>query len=375
TAARQMQPDVNVTPPTPPPPMPSSGMAAAAAAVPAFAYPPLVVPAPPPEKIMSMAAKISIAIVGLLAVAFALAGPIPDLPNEAQVIGFKFGRLMAGILFPFIIAYPIAGRKKARNPNLFAGLFCGIGLFVLLANLAGSAGSLQPETTDQKLSRLMREAAGLQPVRKSLFGEPKIDAKMRVLFKDLVTVNKEYQQAVDKFDVSSTARLATPQSFADPDSVAGALQVLHSAYELDALQEQRMQKILDDFKHGFDDLSPSDREAMLNSFSAGLTQVMPARKRAISMEKAWIDAMDDVYGYAQAHHSVFNLVEGHLQIADNAVREEFNLRVRTLNARRTEFVQAKSAFDQMQGESYKRLGLSREQTGLHDKRATEPRAK
>ena len=315
---------------------------------------------------MSVIGKIGIAAEVLFAILFAVAVPTTDLPNEAQALGFRIGTLLSGLLFPFIIAYPIAGRKKARKPNLFAGVFCGIGFFMLLANVAGNAGSLQVETTNQKISRLMHEAAGTQPVRKRLFGEPKADTRLRDLFKAIISTNKEYQQATEKFDVSLTAKLATPQSFADPDSVADGLKVLHSAYSLDALQEQRMQKILDDFKHGFDDLPASDREIMLNAFNAGLTQVMPARQRAISTEKTWIDAMDDVYAYAQSHHADFSLNStGHLAISNNDVREEFNRRIHVLNSSRAEFMQAKGAFDRMQGESFKKMGLTREQTGLH----------
>lgn len=315
---------------------------------------------------MSVFGRIGIVAVSLLAIGYAFASPLPDLPNESQAIGYRFGTLIAAILLPFLIAYAVAGRRKARNPNLFAGLFCGIALFMLLANAASSAGSMRVENSDQKVSRLMREAAGLQPVRTSIFGEPKSDAKLRGLFKDIIIANKEYEQATEKFDINLTAKLATPQSFADPSSVADGLKVLHSAYDLDAQQEQRMQKILDNFRHGFDDLSSSDRVTMLNAFNAGLNQVMPARQRAISTEKAWIDAMDNTYSYAQSHHSDFSMSSsGHLAISNNDVREEFNRRIHALNDSRAEFMQAKGAFDRMQGESFKKMGISREQTGLH----------
>jgi hypothetical protein len=342
---------------------------AAAAPAPGYYAPPIysAPPALPPEKTMSVFGKIGIGAISLLAVVSALASPIPEsMSDGAEIAGYRFGRLIATILFPFLISYAVAGRRKARNPNLFAGLFCGIGFFMLLISAAGSAGSMRVENSDQKVSRLMREAAGLQPVRTSIFGEPKSDTKLRGLFKDIINVNKEYQQATEKFDVSLTARLATPESFADPSSVADGLKVMHSAYALDAQQEQRMQAILDNFRHGFDDLPASDRETILNGFNAGLSQVMPARQRAISTEKAWIDSMDDAYSYAQAHHTDFSLSSaGHLAISDNDVREEFNRRIHALNDSRAQFMQAKSAFDRMQGESFKKMGISREQTGLH----------
>ena len=123
------------TSPAPPPPMPAgpatSASVSAAAPAPAQAYPPL---APQePEKTMSIFGRIGIVLVSILAIGFAFGAPVPSLPNESQAVGFRVGRLLAAILIPFLIAYLVAGRKKARNPNLFAGLFCGIGIFLLLA--------------------------------------------------------------------------------------------------------------------------------------------------------------------------------------------------------------------------------------------------
>ena len=316
---------------------------------------------------MSVFGKIGIVLVSMLAIGYAFGAPVPATPSEAEAVGFRIGRLLAAILIPFLIAYLAAGRRKARNPNLFAGLFCGIGFLLLLVNAGSSFGAgLQPETSEQKAGRLMREAAGLQPVRKPLFGEDKTEAKLRNFFKDLIGINKEYQQAVDKLDMSATDKLSTPESFADPSLAAEGLRQLHAAYAVDEMQEQRMQQILENFKHGFDDLSPADREGMLKGFNEGLAKGMPARQRATSTEKAWIEALDEVYAYARAHHDDFRMnSNGHLGVVHDDVREEFNTRVRTLNARREEFMQAKTDFEKMQGQSLEKMGLSRQQTGLH----------
>jgi zinc ribbon protein len=351
----------------PPPPMPSmTGSAPAHATEPLTAYPPLAPLEPEPEKTMSIFGRIGIVLVSMLAVAFAFGAPVPPLPNESQAVGYRFGRLLAAILIPLLVAYIAAGRKKARNPNLFAGLFCGIGIFLLLANGANSFnGNWGTETTEQKLSRLVREAAGLQPVRTPLFGEAKADTKLRNFFKEIFGINKEYQQAVDKIDMRSTDKLVSPESFADPGSVADGLRQLHAAYALDEIQEQRMQQVLESLRHSFDDLSPSDREDMLKGFNEALAKGMPTRKRAITTEKAWIDAMDDVYDYAQAHHADFHMSNGRLTVAHDDVMEQFNTRIRTLNARREEFIQAKNDFEKMQAQNMQKMGLTREQTGLH----------
>ncbi|HZD95279.1 MAG TPA: hypothetical protein VE133_13550, partial [Candidatus Sulfotelmatobacter sp.] len=146
---------------------------------------------------------------------------------------------------------------------------------------------------------------------------------------------------------------------------AEGLKQLHVAYELDAQQEQRMRDILGKFKQDFNDLPQSERGQIVNGFETGLSKVMPTRQRAITTEKAWIDSLDEIYTYAQSHHSDISMSNGRLVISSNPVREEFNIHIRAMNARRAEFVQAKDAFDKMQAQSINRMGVSREQTGLH----------
>jgi hypothetical protein len=310
---------------------------------------------------------IGIAAVILAAVLYAFAAPLPALPNEAQAVGYRLGRLFAIVILPFLVAYPVAGRRKARNPNLFAGVYCGIGLFILLANAAASlpASSFHPETADEKVARLMREAAGLQPVRKPIFGEGKTDTKLRDLFQQIIVLNKDYQAAVSKVDMSAIGKLNTSESFADPESAAYGLTQLHAAYDLDVQQEQHMREMLENFQRGFNDLSTSDRESMLKSFSEGLGKVMPTRQRAVATEKTWVDAMDAVYSYAQANHSQFQMSGDRLLIADEQVRQEFNDRIHAMNDRRKEFLQAKSDFDRLQGQTLHKTGITRDQTGLH----------
>lgn len=82
---------------------------------------------------MSIFGMIGIGVAILLALVYAFAAPVPAMPNEAQALGYRFGTILAALGFSFLIAYPIAGRRKARNPNLFAG-------FILRHHLIYPAG-------------------------------------------------------------------------------------------------------------------------------------------------------------------------------------------------------------------------------------------
>lgn len=375
--ARPFSPaDLKAAPPPPPPQSTATPLqsAAATAYAPAPAPPPRVYPpidpallypgipsAAAPKK-MHIVGIIAIAAVALLGIIVGVAMPVPDLPNETQAIGYRIGRLVAIFLIPLLIAYPVAGRRKARNPNLFAGLFCGLALFCLLGS---AAGSIKVETTDQMLVRLMREAAGLQPVRKSFFKEDKTETQMRNFFKGVIDINKEYQRSLDALDTSQTKKINTPESYADPDSVTEALRQLHAAYDLDALQEQRLSELLEKFKQGVDQLPASEREQMLRGFDKGLAKALPPRQRAVAAEKAWVDALDNVYAYAESYHSSFVLANGHVGVRDDRIREEFNSRIRAMNARRADFLQARAVLEQIQRQTLERIGLTRSQTGLH----------
>lgn len=314
---------------------------------------------------------VAMTVVVGMTVFFAFNTPIPQLPNRDQEIGYRFGFFIWPFLIGMFIAWLVAGRKRRRDPNLFAILFCsiavGIGALTLLGNL-GATGSLPfhgPETTEQKMGRLMREAAGLQPVRKHLFGENRLDTGIRDLFRDLITVNKQYQQEVYKLDTKDIAVLGTPASISDSDSATAGLQEVHARYKLHALQEQRIQELLDNFEKRFSGLSSKDRQDFIKGMDEGFARVMPVRHKALAAEEAWMDSLDELYSFARIHHSKIVLsTADHLIITDNKVREQFNARVRAMNSRHNEYLQASRDFASLQNTTLQKLGLTGKETGV-----------
>jgi hypothetical protein len=350
--------------------MPPGASPAAAAPAPAYLQPHLRFSSAPP-KTMHWLGIVGIAVVVGLTVFLAFISPIPQLPNHDEEIGYRFGFFVWPVLIAMLVAWLVAGRKRRRDPNLFAILFCsiavGVAAFTVVGNLR-TTGSLPfhgPETTEQKMSRLMREAAGLQPVHKHLFGESSLDTGIRDLFRNLITVNKQYQQEVQKLDTKDIAALGTPASFSDPDAATAGLQEVHARYKLHSLQEQRIQELLDNFKQRFSDLSSKDRQDFINGMDEGFARVMPVRHKAIAAEKAWVDSLDDIYSFARIRQSKITLSRAdQLIITDNQVREEFNARVRAMNSRRNEYVQASRDFASLQNNTLQKLGLTGKETGV-----------
>src|SRR5215467_8728039 len=122
----------SVVPPPPPPAGAATAAGTAAAAAPALTA------APPERKPMSIVGMLAIAAVVGIIVFLGIMLPVEG-DNQAQVEGFRVGRTLAGLVFPGLLAYVIAGRKRARKPNQFALLFC---LFGLILNGANAMSSL-----------------------------------------------------------------------------------------------------------------------------------------------------------------------------------------------------------------------------------------
>jgi hypothetical protein len=289
--------------------------------------------------------------------------------NETRAIGFRIGRTLMALFMPFVIAYVIAGRRSARKPNQFAVIFCLLGVLFMGGNLA-SSGVLGSgfESPDQHVGRLMREAAGLQPVRESLLpSRRRVDDALRDQFRALVRQNHDYTETVSKMDISEVKYLNTPGSFANPESAAGALRQLHDLYAADAAQEAKVKQILENLRHALETSasSPSERDTLLRGFDTGLDPQMAKRQAVVSAEKDWMEAVDDEYAYAAENVGKLGLIQGHLAINDPEVRERFNTKLRFQESQRKAFLVAQKEFNDFQAQSLKKMGVNPQDIGAH----------
>jgi hypothetical protein len=305
---------------------------------------------------------LGILVVVALAVVAAFIRPVEEGTPGFQA-GYRIGGLSASLLIPGVIAYAIAGRKKARNPNLLALVFCVSCVLLLVTSFAGALNS---ESADQRISRLMREAAGLQPVRQSMFpSDRRWDDGVREILRDLMRQNKDYHEAYSKIDQNQISKINTPESFADSRVAAPALQQLHASYDLDVQNEARVKGAVEKLRIAMESgVSSSEREAVERGLAQGLAAQMPKRRRLVEAERQWLDAVDSEYTYAQQHEKDFRFSQGHLGVAEAAVREEFNARVREQEARRKELLNAKKEFEQYQAQTLQKMGLSAKDAGV-----------
>jgi hypothetical protein len=323
----------------------------------AAAMPGLAPAGPPQPRTMSTVAKIFLVVVFLLAVLVGILRPV-EPGDAAFVAGEHIGALIFLIGMPLLVAWLVAGRKKARHPNRFVLIFCLISGFFTLAN---AVTLLQLEEPEARFARLMREAAGVQPESHRGFGrQRRFDDQVRDQYRKLLQQNREYEQTVKEMDVSRVKQLNSAVAFVTPDVEQEGLSQLHALYDADAGEEQKVRAIIADLRHVLESYatSPAERETILRDFDNSSSAQFAKRQEALDAEKAWVDAEDDVHAYAGAHRDTISLRNGHLVISDETVRSEFNGKIDAQEEKRKAFVKAQELFGQSQADSLKKMGLS-----------------
>jgi hypothetical protein len=315
----------------------------------------------PASRVMSVPARVFIAITILVALAVAITKPVN--PGDASMqMGEHIGALLALVGLPALIAYLVAGRKKVRHPNRFALVFCVIaGIF----SLGNAASMLSFETPQQRFSRLMREAAGVQPVsHKGFPSQRRLDDAVRSQYGKMLQQTRDYMEQVSKLDNSKVKEINTAKAFTSDEIAQPALDQLHALYDADAAHEREVQNTLNDLRHVFEDVQPAaERESMLKGFDESLAQQNVRRRQLLDLEKAWIDSVDDEHAYAAAHRDSFRLAGHSLIIADPAVRTEFNEKIQLQEENRKAFLKLQAEFSKSTAESLGKMGLSGKDVG------------
>jgi hypothetical protein len=315
-------------------------------------------------KSMGVLGVLGIGVCVILAIAVAFTKPLDEQGTPAFLQGIRIGTLIGMLLLPFLIAYAIAGRKKARNPRAFAVIFCIVCLLGLGSSLVSS---LSFETPEHRIARLAREAAGLQPERHTGFArQRKFDDAVRNQYRNLVQQNRTYMESIKNIDMSQLKMINSAESFATPGAATEARRELHALYDLDAAQEDKVKEILGNLRRTMESeaSSASERESMLQGFDKGTAEAAAKRQHALDSEKVWIDAVDDLYAYAEMHQGGFSLSNGHLIIPDAVIRNEFNSKMEYQGEQRKAFLQAQKEFSQFQGQSLDKLGLTPKDVGV-----------
>lgn len=315
----------------------------------------------PASRVMSVPALVFLAITILVALAVAMLKPA-ESGDASRQAGEHVGVLLALIGLPALIAYLVAGWKKVRNPNRFVLVFCLISGILSLGN---AATMLSLETPEQRFSRLMREAAGKEPVsHKGFPRQRRLDDAVRSQYSKLLQQNRDYTALVKTLDNSKVKEINTAKAFASAEIAQPALDQLHALYDADAAHERDVQNTLSGLRRVFDDVQPAaEREAMYKGFDESIAQQNVKRQQVLALEKAWIDSVDNEHAYAAAHRDSLRLVGASLVIADPDVRTEFNEKLDSQEEKRKAFLKLQAEFNKSTTESLDKMGLSGKDVG------------
>jgi hypothetical protein len=248
--------------------------------------------------------------------------------------------------------------------NILTLILCGLTFGGVFTRAAGGQAR---ETPKEHVNRLLKEASGMQSVRKDASGnEPAFDLAFRSEYRDLIQANRTHVAALKQIDPRQLSQLGTPHSLIHPASAISALDQLHAGYLLEIEHEKKVQHIYARLHRIFEtaDLASPTRTSLLKSFEDTIVVPSSERRRCIAAEKSWIDAMDDLYLYANAHLQALQIVEGTVEISDPVVRQEFNGKIVSEEIHRRAFIEKKREYLQLQAQVFRGLAIDPTNVGL-----------
>jgi hypothetical protein len=288
------------------------------------------IPIPQEPRRMAGFAKVCIAAVVLISGGVFFSTPVPT--NISTPGAYHTGETLGFLLIPFLIAYVAAGRKKARRPNLFAGLFCGLSVVLGGLWLLGTAANalVPTETTDARIGRLMREADGKQPVKDYPGGYGQLDTVLRDFFRSAQQRDRDYRAEVQNLDESEMRRLYSGMSFSSPQEIQRVMQQLQQVLDVDLKQEQAVREMVNTTEgriRGLD-VAEKDKQDVIAGMERTLAPIYSARAELISAEKDWIESTEALYQFGYEQENEIQIRGNEIFIANPYVRQEFNNRWR-----------------------------------------------
>jgi hypothetical protein len=248
--------------------------------------------------------------------------------------------------------------------NILTLILCGLTFGGVFTRAAGGQAR---ETPKEHVNRLLKEASGMQSVRKDASGnESAFDRAFRSEYRDLIQANRAHVAALKQIDPGQISQLGTPHSLVHPASAVSALDQLHTGYLLEIEHEQKVQHIYARLHHLFEtaDLAATTRTILLKIFEDTIVVPSLERRRCIATEKSWIASMDDLYRYANTHIENLQLVEGTIEISDPLIRQEFNGKIVSEEIQRRAFIEKKREYLQLQAQVFRALGIDPTNVGL-----------
>jgi hypothetical protein len=232
---------------------------------------------------------------------------------SAETTGYWIGTL----LFPFLIAYAIAGAKRRRNWVTFSYWFLTLGIILPIATNQKSLISLSH-------SDLVKELIGAKPLEENLPASEKAMANAsRSLFADITAFRKSNDEQLEAL-APDLGQLYTAESFSSKAAMQRSLNAVDKELSLHRETSMMMEQMPKAVMAHLDqtDLSDSQKKDYLKGFMDKFSgsDFLSARQQSLAVEADWVDSAHDLYGFAIQHASQIVVSKDDIGIGSDTIR-------------------------------------------------------
>jgi hypothetical protein len=289
------------------------------------------------------------------------------------------GELLGGLAFWFLLLVIIglvASRmvKPPRRMKLFAIVFAVVGSLGSLGALAAHNIAERNERSrlDQRskgFSDFLKHSAETQQANPIFAPAPgkDISGVMRDFSSQVMRLRRKHDQDSEQY-ASALSKLYSADSFSSPAKMRESMQAVDGIQKIDQDFANSFGKTLGELKTRVQasSLSARDKEEFLHGVNHGIgsSEVGATWKDLQKAEDKWSTATHAFYEFALTQSSAIKVVNGHVQIVGEDVRQEFNSRMHECADLSDRVMAASRTMALKQQAGMKNMGVTRSDLGL-----------
>jgi hypothetical protein len=336
--------------------------AAGSAASPVAVAPAAAIPVP-------RSTPLQIALVTLYAVVLLVPLAWLSISRSEGSLGFAVGEVIGRALIPAVVVILYYRKKPVSGARIVFFLVTWV-FFTNLFVLGKEASNRKFPLTAADIPVIMREAAGLTPPP---VPDPPERAALRDSYRALLERSRKYEAEIGRLNQTSEIKnLSQPQSFASLETMQATLKVLREEREVERVQGAALDDFVAEFGRKVEGFSwpRVQKQAFMRGLQKSLDEQSGERRAALKADLEWLDKTIGLYGFAAANHEGIRAGPKTVVIPDAKLREEFNRRAQEQEASRKRFLAAFQAWQQIQQEAQRKIGISGKDLGLGTQETT-----
>jgi hypothetical protein len=222
---------------------------------------------------------------------------------------------------------------------------------------------------NQEIVGIIKQSAGTQPangISTPLLGTD-LSAVVRDFFSQIMRLRRKHDQDSEQY-ARALGKLYSADSFSSPARMRESMQAVDGIQKIDQDFANSFGKALGELKTRVQasSLSAHDKEGFMHGVNnaLGSSEVVAKWKDLQKAEDKWAKVTHAFYGFALEQSSAIKAENGHVLIAGEAVRQEFNIRLHECVDLRNHVVAANRTMELKQQAGMKNMGVTRSDLGL-----------